>query len=737
MRKLFFVVISCLFLFGNDKIDVLLSWKYQFEFAGFIVAKEKGFYKEVGLDVNLKELNDTSSIVNWVLSNKNSYAVANSAILETIMQHKPIELLMPIYDNSLLVLTAVDLNITSLKDIKNYHLIVDQFTLQDPAILGMLNSQNISIKKLRVIQKTIYDIQNPAIYALYESNKIYDLKYRHIKYKIFDPKEYGFDFYGDILFTSKDEVKNHPQRVQKFIEATKKGYIYAFNHINETIKIIKKYNPNLDDKKLLYEAHKLKQYLSKTFKFDLNKLKIMETIYITLGIVKKPINIEEYIFNPYKLTMKEKLFLKTHFIKALSTDTWEPFNLLQDGKLDGIAVEYWKYIKDKAGIRGRCMVVTDWSSILNYIKTKKADVTCSTTLTPDREKYAIFSKPYVSFPIVIATRNNVGFISDLNILKGKIIAVGKNYTVAKLLKTYYPHLKILEVKNTDEALRLVSEKKVFGAVDILPVIAYKINKYEYANLKIAGRTKLMFDVRFMVRKDYPELVAIINKMIDSMPKEKREEIYKKWISVKYQKGYSEKYVFNIILLTLIVFIVIMIVIVYLVRNILYRDKLEKELEILATMDRLTSIFNRYKIDMALNEQTQIAKRYKRPLSIIFLDIDHFKKINDLYGHQVGDYILVELSKLISAHIRSSDIFGRWGGEEFLIILPETPLDKATKLAEKLRKLIENHDFKKVPKVTCSFGVTSFHDDTPESIIKRVDALLYKSKENGRNKVTIG
>jgi len=738
MKKILIIFLFYIYLFGGDNVTIQLNWKYQFEFAGFIIAKEKGYYKEAGLNVTLKELSkDSSNIVEWVNKKEGRYGVGSSALFAKIIEGNSLELLMPLYDRSPLVLTAVNLpSVKKLKDIKSQKVIVGQLSLQEPAILAMLKSQDIPLNSLHFQFRNFYNnISKPAVYAFYISNEIYTLKKNKIPYKIFDPKDYGFNFYGDILFTSKKEATNHPDRVKKVINATKRGYIYAFNHIDETINIIlKKYNTqHFSREKLEYEAHVLKDYISKTFTFNKTELETIKNMYLLLG--KKPLDLDKYIFYSFKLTNKEIKFLQTHHIKAITTVGWEPFNLIKNGKISGIAVDYWKYIKDKANINASCLKTTRWSNVLRSIKNKTADITCSTTITEDRKKYAIFSKPYVEFPIVIATRNDVGFISDIGLIRNKILAVGKNYTAEKLLKKWYPNLKLVEVKNTDEALKLVSEGKVYGAVDILPVIAYKINKYQFVNLKISGKTPWLFKVRFMVRNDYPELVNIINKMIDSMTPEKKEEIYRKWISVKYEDGYDKDYVTVVIIIAVIIILIFVLLILVLLRNIKNKSKVEMELKALATMDKLTSIFNRYKIDMALDEQIEVSKRYHRALSLIFFDIDHFKEINDTYGHKMGDLVLIELSKLITQNIRSSDIFGRWGGEEFLIILPETDIGQAIVLAEKLRKIVENHNFGEI-KVTCSFGVTSVHeDDSVSNVIERVDKALYASKQNGRNRVT--
>lgn len=121
-----------------------------------------------------------------------------------------------------------------------------------------------------------------------------------------------------------------------------------------------------------------------------------------------------------------------------------------------------------------------------------------------------------------------------------------------------------------------------------------------------------------------------------------------------------------------------------------------------------------------------------------MDVDHFKQINDTYGHHVGDSVLVEVAFILKNNLRKTDVVGRWGGEEFIVVCPETQLTNATHLAEKLRNKIEDHQFSDVEKtITASFGVSAYRvDDTVESLIKRVDGALYFSKRNNRNCVTV-
>jgi diguanylate cyclase (GGDEF)-like protein len=161
-----------------------------------------------------------------------------------------------------------------------------------------------------------------------------------------------------------------------------------------------------------------------------------------------------------------------------------------------------------------------------------------------------------------------------------------------------------------------------------------------------------------------------------------------------------------------------------------KDVFERE----SRIDYLTGIYNRRMFTELLQAELQRARRYGSDLSLILFDLDHFKKINDTYSHNTGDHVLKQVARLVSDHIRAHDIFTRWGGEEFIVLIPRCDREQAVSLAEKLRCLCEAHDFSFELQVTASFGVTQLKpDDNADSLIARADEALYLAKRNGRNR----
>ncbi|MES1189783.1 MAG: GGDEF domain-containing protein [Steroidobacter sp.] len=167
------------------------------------------------------------------------------------------------------------------------------------------------------------------------------------------------------------------------------------------------------------------------------------------------------------------------------------------------------------------------------------------------------------------------------------------------------------------------------------------------------------------------------------------------------------------------------------------DAHTQALEERTKVDALTGAFNRQGVEEALRDGLGEWRRQKKPLSLVLMDIDHFKNINDSHGHAAGDYVLAEVSHIVKAHIRSNDLFARWGGEEFLLVCRNTQSEQARLIAEKIRTLIADYSFDDGIRVTSSFGVATLSaNETLEQLFNAADKALYRAKHEGRNKVVV-
>lgn len=162
----------------------------------------------------------------------------------------------------------------------------------------------------------------------------------------------------------------------------------------------------------------------------------------------------------------------------------------------------------------------------------------------------------------------------------------------------------------------------------------------------------------------------------------------------------------------------------------------RELLKLSITDPLTGIYNRIRFNQELEHWVNYCSRYETPLSLVIFDVDDFKKVNDNYGHLIGDSVLQTITSTIRKAIRSTDIFARWGGEEFVILLPNTDIHQAMEMTERLRTFIEKNKYRSVENVTCSFGLVSLQkNENAELLLQRADKHLYEAKAQGKNTVS--
>ena len=513
-----------------EKVVVQLKWVNQFQFAGYYAALEKGFYKAAGLDVTLRPNGYNGSFVSpvdAVVRGEAQYGISNSGLILDYLNGKPVVALAATLQHS-----AVSWLVLEKSGIKNIHDMVNKrlmtvFPLSESLeLLEPFRAEGIDPKKLNLLQ-TIFDLQ-PLIdgkvdaYDAYVTNEPFLLEQKGIPYRLIDPRAYGIDFYGDVLFTSQTELQNNPERVAAFYQASMDGWRYAMAHPEEIIEIIiNKYAPQKSREHLQFEARTMRN--------------LMQPDIIEIGHM-----------NP-----------------------------------------------------GR------WLRI--------AEVMTEHTRSIDNQ-----------------------------VLNGFIYSK----------ENYQPNLL--------RYLRIATVASVIAL--LLAGIAtwiYRINRH-------------------------------------------------------------------------------------LSREILARKVAEQQLRHLSETDALTGLANRRAFDQRLNKEFRGFLRNQHYFSIIIVDIDWFKRINDTYGHPAGDHILTEFAWRLRDHIRKTDFLARIGGEEFAIIMPETHPQEARKRAEQLQCIICDTPIlltgaATIPiTITASFGISCVaeHDLASDAILIRADMALYKAKNNGRNQVEL-
>jgi len=428
-------------------------------------------------------------------------------------------------------------------------------------------------------------------------------------------------------------------------------------------------------------------------------------------------------------SLDEQIYLaqKKRITMCIDPD-WMPLEMNQKGKHVGMAADYMREMEQFIGLPIELVNTQTWLESLEYAKERKCDIFSLAMPTPERRMYMNFTHPYLKIPIVLISNIDKVFYTDIGMLTGKSIGIAKGYAYGEILKVRYPNMHFVEVASDADGLKQVEQKKLFGYIGTLATVAYQIQKDYYGSLKIVGKFDDKWELGVATRNDEPLLLSIFEKAIDSIDPTKNQAILNKWISVNYEERMNYTYIY---LLAVITGVIILIV---LIRQYQLK-KHNAQLEILSNTDKLTGIHNRLKLDDILEYEKKIFDRDQLPLSIIMFDLDYFKNVNDNYGHKRGDEVLQSIAKIVTNVKRETDIFGRWGGEEFLLICRDTNIKGARHLAEKIRAAIGAYEFPEIISVTASFGTAQFEKyDSIIKIFDKADKALYEAKEHGRNRV---
>ncbi|WP_320035899.1 ABC transporter substrate-binding protein [Halarcobacter sp.] len=309
MKILFMIILIFISINAQEikDIKVQFSWKNQFQFAGFIIAKEKGFYKDLGLNVKLLEFDPNRKQIDMIKGGEIDFAVNRSSILIDKSKGQNIVALGAIFQHSPLVLLIKDnKNIEKIEQLENKKVMITTDAKFSASIIAMLNANGIELSQIKILKHSfnIEDLINDKTDAMasYISNEPIVLEEKNIAYKVFDPKVYGFDFYDDIIYTTSLFIKNNPNITKKFYEATIRGWNYAFENIPQTAELIyEKYNTqNKSLNSLIKEGKILKNYAydkhGNIGTLDKDRLVKINDVYRLMGLVKKQNNIEEFIY---------------------------------------------------------------------------------------------------------------------------------------------------------------------------------------------------------------------------------------------------------------------------------------------------------------------------------------------------------------------------------------------------------------------------------------------------------
>lgn len=735
-----------------EKITVKLKWRHQFQFAGYYAAQKQGYYRDEGLSVELQPRDLLENNIEQVLNGEGQYGVSDSILLLYQARQKPIVIVAPIFQHSPQVLfTLKSSGLDSPYKLEDKMLAFYKKDTDGLPILAMLEELGVKPVMDRVmIDKSPVMLVRKEVdaYAGYLANEAYFFKKNNVPYNVISPMNFGIDLYGDMLFTTQHEVQNHPSRVAKMRRATLKGWQYAMAHKAEMARYIRQqYGVGKSFQHLMFEANVIQEMM------DLNnvpigtlnegRLRFIANLFRKQGVLNGEVDLQKGIYRSenqvIQLTQREKDWIKQHSVIRIGIDrAYAPIEFVNEqGEYDGLTPTFLDFVSQRTGLEFQPSLHLSWPEVLTEFKAHQLDVLPAVIETEERKTYMNFTQAYLKFPMVVATRDGVPYVANFKQLQGKSIAVVKNYAAHEALHNVFPEMTLTLVNSAKQGLEAVSNGEAFGYVDNVAVIGYHIKKYGLTNLQISGEMPFHANIAMGVRQDWPELLSIFQKVLQQIPKQRYVEMTNSWLQINYKKEYS----WTQLLLILAPVLLLLAVFIFFNRKLRHTQNelraSNEKLSVLSVTDHLTGIYNRQYLDQVLDAEVERVDRYHSKLSLVMMDLDDFKQVNDTFGHLVGDEVLIKSVETIHHLVRKTDTFGRWGGEEFILICPETDLHQASQLAEKVRAAIEATEFSHGIRLTFSLGVAQYQaGELVNECIDRADRNLYCAKRNGKNQVSV-
>lgn len=436
-------------------------------------------------------------------------------------------------------------------------------------------------------------------------------------------------------------------------------------------------------------------------------------------------------------------------VKYCVDPDWMPYEAIRDGVHVGISADYLALVAQKTGIQFQLVTTKSWLESLQLLQSGQCQLSPLLNRSAERDDYLQFSDVYFRSPNVLVSLRQQPFLQSLENIGTRSLAVPRGYRLIEYVRRFYPQTPMVLVENEPAGLEAVANGKADLFIGSLYSINNQIQQNSLYQLKVAGWIGLEDELRFGVIKANQALIPVLNQALQAISEQEQIEIYRKWtrINVVTVTNYQLLWQGGGAALA-----VILLLSVWNYRSRYYNQRLQEqnqwleqsqlelekavtELEYLSNHDPLTRLYNRNHFDRTMQRVQRRATRTQDTLSLIVIDIDYFKDINDKHGHSVGDAILRELAGILMAEVREHDQVTRWGGEEFVILCQHTSAAEAQALSQRITSAISQHSFCMNISLSCSFGVA---EQSPQENLlhcfERADKALYQAKQAGRNQI---
>ena len=579
---LFFIFTTSLYSENLKKITIQLSWFDQFQFAGYYMAKEKGFYKELGLDVEIKPFEFGIDIPKEVSDGKIDFAVGRETLILERTKNRNIVALYALFQATPLILISTkESGINTINDFSNKKIMTTIDDSSEVSLKAMIISNKVKVEDLNFLKHThnINDLlnKNTDVISAYISKAPFQLNQKSVEYNIFDPKKFGFDMYSDMLYTSENLINRDLNAVLLFKKASLKGWEYAYSNIQESADLIyKKYNSEkLTKAELIYEGRELKKlsYFKTANLGEIKKDKIQRIydLYNLMGLIDTPIDLEKFVFdlnNLKNLTFSEselKYLEKKDTLSMCVIPNAMPYSDIKNHEFVGFVADYMHLIEEKIKKPIKLIPTQSWAESLKFAADRKCDILPSAVWTEERDDIFSFTKPYLNIPFVLLTKSDTSFINNISSLKNKKISVVESYSIINTLRNKYKDIEFIEVKDIDEGIKKTLNGEVFGHIDTISTSWYKIQSKYLTKISISSKLDENIDISIATVPD-DVLYGIFQKAVLSIDEYNKNEILNRWTFTEYQKEFDYSIIWKISIFLILIFMAI-----------LYRQKLLKRL----------------------------------------------------------------------------------------------------------------------------------------------------------------
>ena len=544
------LILFSTFLNANEKIVLQLKWFHQFQFAGYYAAKEKGFYDEVGLNVEIRQRDLKYNNIDEVINGNAQYGVADSILILYRLKQQPVVIVSPIFQHSPSVFISLKKsNISSVYELNNKDILFYPNDTDGFSLLAMIKKFDLDVNLVRERYKDDYMrlINNEGdVMPAYIANEPFLFKEKGYDVNIINPTNYGFDMYGDMLFTNEDEAKNNPIRVEKFKEATLKGWKYALENKEEIIQLInEKYSKEKSIEHLRYEANAIDSLINKDVTplgyLDQGRIRYISEMYEYYGLTESKIDLNDFLFDEISkkdkklsLSDEEIKYLKDNpILKVHNFDSLPPYNFTLNNYPKGFVIDYIQLVGKVLGVKIEFIQNKSLKESFDMLENNQLDILPNIAISDERKKTIDFTNySLVNFQISLGV-NKQSDIKSLSDLKNKKVSVVENFFLEDILKKEYPSIILYKTKNTEEAIEAVASNKADAVIHNLSTIEYWINKNWLSNLKTIvlkdDNIQTIVPLHLGVKKDNLVLKSILEKANQNISEKDTRNLVDKWL----------------------------------------------------------------------------------------------------------------------------------------------------------------------------------------------------------------